>query len=811
MGKWDVRYALRMMRRSPAFTTVAVLSLALGTGANTAIFTLIDNVMLRRLPVPHPEQLAEPLHWYREEPRFNGYSREAYELFRDHNHVFSGLLGMAGAHSQGGSTFNLRIAGPGMEKADGSYVTGNFFPVLGVKPALGRLIGPPDDRAAAPGSVAVVSWTYWKNRFNLDRGILGRQILVDGLPVAIVGVAERGFNGLRIDSSEDLWLPAALEPAPNRSLAIVGRLKPGVSFDQARAEMQVLVRQAIAEEMKIKGHNPYVAFWEFDLQPAGAGLSSLARQEFGKPLLLLMAVVGLLLLIACANVASLLLARGAARQREMALRVSLGAGRWRLARMVLIESLLLSAAGSLLGVLLAYFATGTLVRILASGRIPITLHVRPDARVLLFTAAVAVLTGLLFGLAPAWRAWGSAPAASLREAGRAGDTRLRRLFGKSLVAAQVALSIMLLSAAGLFLWRLSSLYAGLGFERDHILLVTLDPSGSGFQGPRLAQAYRQLLERLGAIRGVRSATLASLTPISGLGANRPVTVEGYQARPGELRNVLENWIAPRYFETLGTPFLEGRDFAFADQGRPRVAIVNRTMARYFFGDRSPLGKHVLFDGEDQPYEIVGVVADAKYQDVGEAMSRTIYFNAFQHARVPSRFALRTSGPPADVAREVRAAVRDLLKTIPVTRVTTMADQVDASMVPERLMVALSGLFGALGAVLAAIGLYGLLAYTVARRINEIGIRMALGATGADVTRMVLANALGMVLAGLALGVPTALACQRFARGLIEDLPAKVAAPIAAGAVTMIAVALVAAWLPARRAARVDPMEALRYQ
>jgi predicted permease len=510
-------------------------------------------------------------------------------------------------------------------------------------------------------------------------------------------------------------------------------------------------------------------------------------------------------------VASLLLTRGAARQREMALRVSLGAGRFRLLRQGLTESLLLAAAGGLLGILLAYWGTGGLVRIIASGRERIDLQAKPDLVVLLFTAGVALLTGVLFGLAPAWRASGCAPAFSLRDTGRAGETRLRRLFGKSLVVTQVALSVVLLSAASLFVRHLSHLeHLDLGFQRDHVLLVDLNPANSGYDSERLSRAYQELLGRLEAIPGVRSATICAILPASGVGAMRTATVEGYQAKPGERRFLSENWVAPKYFETLGMPLLMGRDFSFQDQGRPRMAIVNQTLVRYFFGNGNPIGRHIAFDGDSQPFEIVGVVGNMKSTDMREPGLRFVYFNMFQVGRNFSQFALRTSVDPAAVAGEVRRTVRASLKTVPVTKIITMAEQVDASIVPERLMAMLSGLFGALGAVLAAIGLYGLLSYTVARRTNEIGVRMALGATQSAMSRMVLGDALGMVSAGLAIGAPMALWGKSFAASLIPDLPVKSDVPVVFGAVAMIAVALVAAYVPARRAARVEPVEALRY-
>ena len=507
----------------------------------------------------------------------------------------------------------------------------------------------------------------------------------------------------------------------------------------------------------------------------------------------------------------MLLARGAARRREMALRVSLGAGRLRLVRQVLTESLLLSMTGSLCGVLVAYFGADALVRIIASGRSHIELVVQPDLHMLLFTAGTALLTGVLFGLAPALHAMAVEPASSLRAVGTAGETRLGRLFGRSLVVAQVALSVVLLSSAGLFLAHLSDLRnLNLGFQRDRILLATVNPARSGYTGERLSAAYRELLDRLSAIPGVRSATLSSGTPISGGAASRFATVEGYQKKAVETR-VFVRWVAPKYFETYGTPLLAGRDFTFQDQGSTHIAIVSRAMARYYFGETNPVGKRVTLERDNQPFEIVGVVGDAKYMDLHEAAPRTIYLRSFQERGVNSHdFSLRTNGDPAAVAGEVRRAVGAVLKTATVDRLTTMAAQMDASIVPERLIATLSSLFGVLGAVLAAIGLYGLLAYTVARRINEIGIRMALGATQSDVTRMVLRDALWMVGAGLAIGVPMAVWGRSFAASLIQDLAVKPVVPIVCGAVAMIALALLAAYVPARRAARVDPMEALRY-
>jgi len=786
----DVRYALRMMRRSPGFTAVAVLSLALGIGANTAIFSLINTVMLRLLPVEAPEQLVELAAKYPGQYPWNNFPWTVYEYLRDHDQTLSGLM----ASSEFYNKASVRIEGREPEQAPSGFVTGNFFPLLGVKPVIGRMIGPDDEGA---GKVAVISWSYWKSRFNLDPAVLGKRLDVEKNPMTIVGVTAPGFSGLQKGFNQDIWISSRLG---RETVSLIGRMKPGVTIEKARAELGVLYQRIIDEAAKTND-DPHLRNWTLDVAPAGAGRSHL-RDRFGKPLLLLMAVVALLLLIGCSSVANMLLARAAARQREMALRTSLGATRARLMRQVLTESLMLSAAASLLGILLGYLGTATLVRIIASGPEQLEIQAGPDLRLMLCTAIVAVLTSVLFGLPPALRA--------VTPQGRYGDTKSQRLFEKGLVTFQVALSVVLLSAAGLFVRHLSSLeHLDLGFERDHLVVMQLDPFDSGLSGERLAGAYRELLARLETIPGVRSATLSAMMPISHVGARGPVTIEGYVFKPGERRFVAKNWVAPKYFATFGMSLLAGKDFDFHD-ARSQVAIINRKMARYYFGERSAIGKHVLFDGDTKPYEIVGVVSDAMYGEIGD-LPHTIYLSAFQNWHDQSQFALRTAIVPQAVIPDARRTVGEVLKTVPVLSIDTMAEHVDSSIVPERLVAMLSGLFGALGSVLAAIGLYGLLAYTVARRINEIGIRMALGATRRNVLRMVLGDAVGMVCVGLLVGIPIVFWTKRFGASLIPGLMVDSVVPIAFGAAGMLGIALLAAYLPARRAAHVEPMEALRHE
>jgi putative ABC transport system permease protein len=798
----DIRYALRLLRRSPGFTAIAVLSLGLGIGANTAIFSLFYTIMLRQLPVAHPEQLVEFLRTTPQEPRSGGYwGWEKYEYFRDHNHVFSAITGtsfdnLAGIHMDVADRENLIL----------ETVLGNYFTVLGLKPAVGRLIGPEDVPPSGDGTVVVVSWRYWTTRLNSDPSALGKRIWYEDAPKTIIGVAPRTYTGPRVGSQTDIWMPRQ-----KHDLTILARLKPAVTLQHAQAEMSVLYRNWQRQNAAQRAHQI-----QLEVEPAGAGLARV-RDQYGKPLVLLMTVVGLLLLLACINMASMLLARSAGRQRELAVRVGLGAGRGRLVRQMLTESLLLAAAGTLAGVALAYAGIGVLVRILASGRDfeHIDIQVQPDLNLLLFTIAIAALTGLLFGLAPAWYAFRVAPASTLRQTGSGGDTWFWRWFGKSLVTAQVALSIFLVTAAAVFLSHLTRLRNfDLGFRSDHVLLVTLDSAHSGYRDEQLAALYRQLLSRMETIPQVRSASISGCTPLQGCGSgSRYVIAEGHLETPEERRRTVITFVAPRYFETLGIPLTAGRDFTFHDAALPRVTIVNQAMARHYFPGVNPIGKHVTIDGDPkmgQPYEIVAVVGDAKAVELRDPPYPTIYFNMFQESNLMDDFALRTAVEPKAIAATARRMVSDVLKTVPVIRVTTLADQVDANIVPERLIATLSEAFGCIGATLAGIGLYGLLAYTVARRTSEIGIRMALGATAANVSRLVLRDTLGMVCAGLVAGACLVFWARPLAAAALHDLKFENVTPLGVGAAAIIGVALLASFIPVRRAARVDPMLALRH-
>ena len=808
----DLRYGARMLRKNPAFTAIAVLTLALGIGANTAIFTMMNGLMLHTLPVRAPGQLVELLHHYpgEPEPGFNGFSWDAYRIIRDGNHVFSDLfVGSANVFTV--SADNLQP-----QTVFGGEVGGTFFEALGLQAAAGRLIGPEDVHMGDHAPVAVVSWSFWKSRFDLDPGIIGKEIVVGDAPVTIIGVAQRGFYGLSNEARQDIWMPISLGPSPGWGFGLLARLKPGVSLQQARVEMAVLFQTVVnAPEA-----GPFVRDMKLRIEPAGNGVTTPLSQMLSTPLKVLMATVGLLLLLACANLAGLLLARGVSRHHEMAVRVCLGAARSRFLRQMLTESLLLSLVGCALGIFLAYFAVHALIRVFASGRFIMGLPMHfealtsADTRVLLFTGAIALFTGLLFGAAPAMSASKTAPASALQQAARTGESKSRQLFGKSLVASQVALSLVLVSSAGLFVEYLSHLRnRDLGFERNNLLLVTLDFAPSGYNVAQFSRLSQELVMRLDAIPGISSATFSDMSPMEGPGASTFAFAENH---PEKRAQASINYVAPDYFETYGTPFLAGRDFSARDQAGSPVAIVNQAAARNCFGNENPIGGHItlshttLANGEET-YEVVGVVEDAKYNDLQQPAPPTIYEDLLQQSFIGSQLAIRTRIDPGGAAGAVRQTEAAVLKTVPIVQIMTMNQQIDSSIVPQRLIATLSASFGALGALLAAIGLYGLLAYIVVGRTHEIGVRMALGATRSDIMRMVLRDVLWTVSAGLALGIPLVSWARRVITSLVFDLPTKSPISLVFGVAVMIALGFVAAYIPAHRAMRVDPMIALRHE
>ncbi len=803
----DIRYGARMLRRNPGVAAVTLLTLTLAIGANSAIFSLVDPLLFRDLPVRDPASLVQFSFHYPLDPPLNMFGLADYERYRDGNHVFTDVFGLAALNPQ---------PRQGDDPIAAELVTGNFFESLGVRPAAGRVLASSDDRArAAP--VAVVSWPYWKNRLNGDARVLGSIVDVADprmptpIHAAVVGVTESGFSGVVAGYAPDVWISLSAVPDAMRSklsLSLLARLKPVASIEQARAEMRVLNRPSL-EALALK--DPQWLQAGIEVTPARAGLDTPLTQQFGGPLRLLMTMVGGLLLLACANVGSLLLARGAARQHEMAVRVSLGAGRFRVMRQVLTESLLLAAMGSVLGLMAARFAATMLMRtMIAATRSPgpaPRLDIALDARVLAFTMLATAAAALVFGLAPAVAAFVSAPADALRH-GRAAQPGSRRLLGNGLVIGQVAISLALLSVAHLYISHLRDLRGpSLGFDRDGVLLVAVD-NARAQNRQQLAALYRELVPRLQAIPGVRSVAASGTTPLAPGAASRFLRAEGFDEPAANQMRVALNWVSPNYFATYGTPLLAGRDFRESDAEQPRRVVVNQAIARRYFAGRDAVGRRIWLENERDPYEVVGVAGNAKYSDIHVKARETVYVFA-PMSRGSMQLSLRTAGRMAAVAADARRVVTATLGSDSVRGVTTLSEQVDAAIVPERLMATLSGFFGFAGALLAAIGLYGLMAYGVARRTREIGIRIALGATGADVIRMVLANAASLVAGGLLLGAPVAFWSKRVAATMLEDLPAGGLVPIGIGVAAMIVVALAAAYVPARRATRIEPLVALR--
>jgi len=829
----DLVYAARTFKKSPVFVAVAVLSLALGIGANTAIFTLVDQLLLRLLPVKDPQQLV--LLWGRG-PHYgsnNGrykLSYPMYEDFRDHNEVFSGMF------CRWETSLSVSAEGK-TERVDGELVSGSYFPVLGVGAALGRVFTADDDKTPGGHPLAVISYRYWQSRFGGSADVLGKKLLVDGYPITIIGVSQAGFDGTDPGSSPQIRIPIMMEAQLSPQFAqfyslknrrgrwvnVFGRMKPGVTMKQAKAALQPFFHQMLEMEVQDKAFSraapetkhAFLTMW-MELVPASKGDSGLRRQ-FANPLLVLTALVGLVLLIACANVANLLIARATARQKEVAIRLALGASRSRIVSQLLAESLLLAFAGGTLGLILAIWMDRALLRFLPTGDTPLTLSTTPDWRILLFTLGVTLLTGVIFGLAPALQSTRAQLAGTLKDqvGSIAGGTSVA--LRKTLVAAQVTLSLVLLIGAGLFIRSLNNLKdVDPGFGTRNLVGFAVDPPMNGYTPERSRDFYRQVRDNLDALPGVESSTLAVIPVLADNEWDNSMTVEGFQHKPSEMPDPHMQFVSPDYFKTMNVPILVGRDFRVTDGlTAPKVCIVNERFARKYFKDGLALGKHLGMGGDPGTkldIEIVGVVKDTKYENMRAEVPLEVYEPYQQMNFVLGMYVyVRTARQPEQAFASIRRVVNALDPNLPVFQMKTIETQMEESLITERLVATLSTGFGILATALAAIGLYGVMAFLVAQRTREIGVRMALGAATGDVIWLVMKDVVVLAGIGIAIGLSASWALTRMVKSQLYGIQPNDLISIIAATVGIAAVALLSGYIPARRATRIDPMRALRWE
>ncbi len=829
----DFRFALRTLLRSPMFTAVAVLSLALGIGSNTAIFTLLDQLMLRLLPVKQPEQLV--MIWSTGPHMGNnrGSRAASYPMYQDFqqksqafSYVFCRFL----------TPLSISFDGR-TERVNAELVSGNFFQALGVTPAIGRVFSPEEDDRQYKGHPSVIlSHYYWANRFNADPHVIGKKIILNNYAMTIAGVSAAGFNGLDPASSPQIRVPIQMKPlmtpgwdalGDRRSqwIQMFARMKPGYTINSAQASLQPLFHQILEEEVKRdslpKASQYYRDFFlkrTVKMEQAATGYSQLRRQV-STALIVLMCMVGLVLMIACFNVANLLIARAIARQKEIAVRLAIGASRTQLVRQLLVESVLLSTAGGLLGILLSIWTIRGLLRFVPNDGTPLLLRAEPDLRILAFNLTLAVITGILFGLAPALQStrfdtWSTLKDAVGAVTGSGSAVTLRKV----LVTAQIALSFLLLVGAGLFVKSLTNLKnTHTGFnDPDNLVTMQVDPSLSGYSGARTQAFLQQGLDSIRGVAGVKSAAFASVPVLAGNEWDSTMSVEGHVVKDGEDLQAFMNSISPEYFKTMGIPIIEGRDFDQRDAGtKITVSIVNRAFAEHFFGHNSAIGRRIGFGGGPDTkldMQIVGVVENSLYEGPREGIHRQAFVPNAQNSFLAGvAFYVRTSAGPETMFGALRQQIKNIDPAMPIYEMKTLGKQLDETLSTERLIALLSAAFGALATLLAALGLYGVMAFVVERRTKELGLRMALGAPQTAVLWMVLREVLLLLGVGLVIGIPVAYVLSRYVSSQLFGVPPTDLFTAGLAGVVLAAVAIVSGFLPARRASNIDPIRALRYE